>query len=119
MRGVTAQGSNRTEHSHAQYGTLQVLESFKGSLPEKLTTVTDLKTPEGGYIFELQKTYLVFAKKLPREGEFSAAGACSIQPTVPIEKAKNLLAQLKRNKNGGDKIDCNSIRPKKNAAGKN
>jgi len=112
--GVTEEGAP-TRHFRTQRSTLRVLERYKGAKSETVTMIADLYAKQGAYAFEAGKTYLVFAKRLAGENEYAGAGACSVQPTLLIDDAEQVLKQLEQQKQGREKVNCKTIRAKEKA----
>jgi hypothetical protein len=111
--GVTDPETGTAKHFRIQRSKLRILDRHKGTLPEKVTLVADLYAKDSAYEFEFGKKYLVFAKRLAGENEFAGATAkCSVQATLHIEDAGNVLKQLEQHKQGLKKIDCKNIRSK-------
>jgi hypothetical protein len=112
IRAATAEGSTTTKHFRTQRTTMKVTGRVNGKVPDKVTMIADLYAKDRDYVFEYGKTYLIFAKRLAVENEYAGAGACKVQPTLPIENAAAVLKQLEDHKKGRKKIDCKNIRAK-------
>lgn len=112
-RAFRAEGSEHTQHFRTETSSAQVGEVFKGTLADKATLTAELYDKGETYSFSMGKEYLVFAKKLPGENRFAGVGAkCSVQPTLPLSEAKEVLKRLQAIKSGKEKIDCDPLRPK-------
>ena len=111
IRAYTEEGTAKTKHYRIETSTVRVVDTYKGKLPEKVTMVADLYDKKSGaFSFENGKEYLVFAKRLPAEGEYAgASAACSVQPTVLLADAQQLRDRLERHRKGTNKIDCAKI----------
>jgi hypothetical protein len=115
IRAYTEEGTDRTKHFDTQRTTIRILDGRKGTLPEKVTMLSELYDKDRAYVFESGKTYLVFAKRLAGEDEYAGANAkCSVQPTLKIEQADSVLKRLEQHQKGSRKIDCKNIHPKEN-----
>jgi hypothetical protein len=113
MRSYREEGSDRTKHYGIQHSTVKVTGRIKGASADKVAMITELYEKDRAFEFELLKTYLIFAKKLPGDDEYVGASAkCSVQPTLAIEAAAKAIKQLEDHAKGRKKIDCSSIRPK-------
>ena len=111
--GVREAGSTRTVHVGTETSTVRVLKSYKGTLPDKVTMVANLYDAKVAFSFQKDKEYLVFAKRRADEKGYTGASAtCSVQPTLPFEDAKAVLAQLEQHRKGRKPIDCSKIRVK-------
>ena len=109
MRAFREEGTEVTKHFNTERSTMRVIKSFKGNAKDKVTMLAELYDKQGAYRFTSGNTYLVFAKRLSGENEFAgASAACSVQPTLPIEDAEQVLKKLEQRK----KIDCAKIRSK-------
>jgi hypothetical protein len=114
VRAFRPEGSERTMHYLTERSTARVLKTFKGKVPDKLTMVADLYDKKSGaYSFRRDNEYLVFAKRLPGEDEYAGAtAACSVQPTLLIAEAAEVLSRLEQHRKGAKKIDCDKIQSK-------
>jgi hypothetical protein len=113
IRAYTDAGSSVTKHFRIQRSTVLVKDRFKGVAADKITLVGDMYTKENSFLFKTGETYLIFAKRLPADDEFSTANAaCTVQPTLLIADAKAALKQLEQHQSGKRKIDCAKIRTK-------
>jgi hypothetical protein len=113
IRAFTEEGSAVTKHFRIQRSTVLVQDRFKGVAADKITMVGDLYKKENSFLFSTGKAYLIFAKRLPEDEEYSTANAaCTVQPTLLIADAKAALAKLEQHKSGSQKIDCQNIRAK-------
>ena len=113
IRAFTEAGSSVTKHFRIQRSTVIVKDRFKGVAADKITIVGDMYAKENSFLFKTGQSYLVFAKRLPADEEFStASAACTVQPTLLIADAKAALKQLEQHKSGVRKIDCEKIRAK-------
>jgi hypothetical protein len=57
--------------------------------------------------------YLVFGKRVPGKDEYAGtSAACSVQPTLPLADAKDVIERLEQHRKGAKKIDCKNIRKK-------
>ena len=115
-RAYTEPGSDRTKHFSTQNSRVKVAGRIKGDLPDKVTMISELYDKDRAYEFELTKTYLIFAKKLPGIDEYAGAtAACSVQSTLAVDAAKNVIQQLEDHKKGRKVIDCGHLRPKEDS----
>lgn len=113
VRAYREEGSDRTKHFRTEVSTVQVGQRYKGNPADKVTMSSDLYDKKGAFSFELQKKYVVFAKRLAAEGEYAgASAACSVQPTVLIQDAAKVIERLEQHRKGTKPIDCNSIAAK-------
>lgn len=111
IRAYTQEGTATTKHYRIETSTVRVVDTYKGKLPGKVTMIADLYDKKSGaFSFENGKEYLVFAKRLPVEGEYAgASAACSVQPTVLLADAQQLRDRLEQHRKGTKKIDCDKI----------
>lgn len=113
IRAFTEAGSSVTKHFRIQRSTVIVKDRFKGVAADKITIVGDMYTKENSFLFKTGENYLIFAKRLPVDEEFSTANAaCTVQPTLLIADAKAAIKKLEQHKSGARKIDCEKIRAK-------
>jgi hypothetical protein len=107
--GGLTDGTGKERHFRTQRSTLRVIDSYKGTLAEKVTLLANLYDKQGAYVFSAGKKYLVFAKKLQGENEYAgASAACSVQPTLPIEQAEQVLKRLQSYRKSKS-IDCKIV----------
>lgn len=112
-RAFRAEGSEQTQHFRTETSTVRVGEVIKGKVPDTVKMTAELYDKGETFSFAMGKEYVIFAKKLAGENQFAGTGAkCSVQPTMPLAEAANVLKELQAIKRGKRKVDCKNLQAK-------